>query len=845
MRADVRPGGGEYGDRVHRIRGIGRHFWVGCGRYTRVMSALDTETVERLARVALAADQPYLYCRVVPVLSGAAPESAEWILGYLKALVQLGLHDAARDLLVRFEGDTAADPQVEALTRAVSGAPRSRIPWTSRRRRFEANVAALSKRDVRAAEAVRSAWGAACERYEMHACADGNIQVRDMSAVWPARWVRGLDDHKGRAASRINVTSAGILPPPLLFEGMGLGLEILEGYRRTRKVFLDASAGVYIVEPSAEATGIAFHLHDWREVLADESVYVIVGCDASARLGELLSGDDYLPLTDRYCYCGDVDTRVANPATSVLASVGANRQSRAQALRVEIGERYAGRDACYWARRYAENVDEDGRATGRRLRVIGITSLHTTFLQYSMRDCLEALEALGHETRLLIEPAAHKCLDPVAALSVQRDFEPDVVLLLSRMRYEMTGLIHEAIPSVSWDQDALPWVFDPQRNPALAWNDFLMGFSAANAGERFGWPAHRLMFCPMAGGADTYSSAPLPASDLAPFRSDVSYVSHASATVEDEAEHAASWLSNGRHREVLRAAIARIAPGWLHGGEFPGPVMRVIVDTGAELGVRLSNDEACQVSVALLRVGDRAFRHVALEWVADWADRTGRTFHLWGNGWDRHPRLARYARGATGNGEELRRVYQASAINLQLMGYGFIHQRALDGLMAGGFFMTRRSRADVQGPDLRELVELLDACGVSDSAGLVAMGRDGRAERIRALLTAFGADPRVLDARVINAWRCGLLLPAADEVIPGFREMSFTSAREFEAQAERFLASAESRGRHASEMREVLMERYSYGSRMGEMLGFLSRGFRVEADGVDARAGRTEAAVVP
>jgi hypothetical protein len=789
------------------------------------MAAIDIQLLGRLARAALASGQPYPFCRVVPLLAAASGNTAKWVTGYLESLVRLGLNAEAHRLIEQFPADFQNDAAVAGFVERIRSSPSRRIAWSSRKRRYEANLQALSQIDPNLADMVREAWNRASSAYELHLCSDGNVQVKRSDVLWPPQWLPSLDDHRTYAPERVDTTVDGILPPPLLFDGVGLGWEILAGYRATRKVFLESSSAIYIVEQHPEAVGIAFHIHDWREILADDRVRWFVGPQASEDLAALLRSDTGWPLSVRICSCGLLGDPSRDLLTSVMQSTHGERVRHADALREKIADRYVGRDAAYWADRFAASMDDGGRP----LRIMGVTSIHTTFLKHSMRDCLSALEQLGHETRIVIEPDHHRTLDPTITLQAQLDFEPDVVLLLSRMRYEMPNLVHPDIPSVTWDQDALPWVFDAKKKPTLAWNDFLMGFSAATAGQRFGWPADRLMHCAMAGGADIYSPVALTEDSLAPFRSDVSYVSHASATVEEESEHAMKWLPEGRLRDLFQSVVRRVIPEWLRGAVFPGSVMPVVVDTAAELGVRLSRDEAFQVFDALLRVGDRVFRHVALEWVADWADRTGRTFHLWGNGWDRHPRLGRYARGATGNGEELRCVYQASAINLQLMGYGFIHQRALDGLMASGFFMTRRSQADVQGPALRELVDLFDACGISDSAGLAALGADERAERIRTLLSDFGADPRVLDARVVNSWRCGLLLPTADEIIPGFQDISFTSAQEFEVQAERFLADPDLRGRYASQMRAVLMERYSYRSRMGQMIEFLERGFRAQA----------------
>lgn len=795
------------------------------------MASIDMETIGRLARSALAANEPYLYCRVVPVLASSSPEQAEWVLGYLKALVRLGLHGAARDLIERFDDSVLQEPAIRELANAVSQTPHSHVPWTSRRRRFDANLAGLARRDAQAAAAVGRAWEEAQARYEMHDGGDGNVQVREVSAVWPARWVRSLDDHRGRAAGRVRTDSAGILPPPLLFEGVGLGWEILEGYRRTRRVFLEASAAVYIVEPRAEAVGLVFHLHDWRELLADESVYWFIGADAERRFGALLDGDATLPLTDRYCYSGEGEGPPARPVTSVLAQVGARRQSRAAALRAQISGVYAGRDATYWARRFDEAADDAGRATKHRLRVLGLTSLYTTFLQYSMRDCLRAIEGLGHETRLLIEPAAHRCLDPTTALQAQLEFAPDLVLILSRMRYEMPDLIHESIPTVTWDQDALPWVFEESRRPTLAWNDFLMGMSAMNARRKFGWPAHRCRFFPMAGGVQTYSETRLGADALEPYRCDVSYVSHASRVPEEEAQAVESWLPNEKLRVLYRAAVAKLLPEWTAGGAFPGPTMTAIVDACMEGSCSCDSDERHKINQALHRVGDRAFRHAALEWVADWAESTGRVFLLWGNGWDQHPRLARFARGATQNGEALRRVYQGSTINLQLMGFGFLHQRAFDGVMAGGFFMARRSQADAHGALGRDLIRSLDEAGVCDAAGIASLGDGKRRGKIETLLTAMGLDARVLDAGSTETLRFSAENDYAADVVPHFDEITFGGPEEFAERAERFLREPETRSRYATHMRQALVERYSYDARMADMIRFVRDGFRVDAGG--------------
>lgn len=793
------------------------------------MAGIDLETVSRLARTALRAGDAYLFGRVVPVLAEAEPHRAEWILAYVRVLGELGLGTAAHQLLSCFDEDLRRSPEISELERSIRSRPSGLVPWTSRRRRFEANLAALSAQDAAAADQVLHVWPEASQQFEMHACTDGNVQIRRCGPPWPPRWWPALDDHRARAPEVVNARRTGLLPPPLVFEGVGLGWEVLEGFDKTTNVFLQASAALFVIEPDPTAVALVFHLHDWRAHLRCSRFRLFVGSDAGRRLAALLESDTRWPVADRVCSI-DSPTQVAPVGSgAIMAAVAGARAAKVEEITREITRRYDGRDARYWAARFADAMEDNGRAAGRPLRVLGITSLHTTFLQFSMRDCLRAIERLGHRTKLLIEDDQHLCLDASAVLRAQLEFEPDVVLLLSRMRYEMPQTIPSVIPSITWDQDSLPWVFDASCRPQLAWNDFLMGFTAITASRKFGWASHRCRNCKMAGSVDTYCADPLPESQLAPLRCDLSYVSHASATVEQELVHVDGWLAEVRLRDLFRATVEHWRPRWRAGEAFPGPTMATLVDLAERQSWTLSPEERAKVSQAVQRVGDRLFRHQALEWVADWADRTGAVFRLWGNGWEQHPRLARYARGSTRNGHELRCVYQASKVNLQLMGFGFLHQRALDGLMAGAFFMTRRCPADDQGPAIRELAGLLEQHSVRTRGDLAALTEASAHSKIEACMAALNIDPRVLCEEAVDYLRACAGSDYAAEVVPRFSEISFTSASEFAAKAAVFLADADVRQRYATQMREALVSGYSYEARMAEMLTFLRDGFRAQA----------------
>ncbi len=788
------------------------------------MSSIDLPLVARLARCAQQQGDHYLYCRVLSILAPSAPNSAEWILGYVRSLIELGLCGAARQLLSRMTVSPDVASVVAELQVVAENKTTGMADWSARRRRFKANVDALADRFPEAADMVRRSAEGLSDRYELHLCADGNAEVRMAGDPWPPRWLGGLDDHRAVAETRLNTQFRGISPPAQLFDGVGLGWEIFDGYKKTHRVFLDSSAALYVVEPNPEAVAIMFHIHDFRNVLSDARARFFVGVDCISQFRALLESSAEWPVTDRVCHSQWMADKVAGQAFETMNDIANARAVRIDQLRERISTVYADRDASWWAGRLADAADENGKAVGRPLRILGLTSRHTTFLKYSMRDCLEALESLGYETKLVMESDDHLVLHPSVALQAQADFEPDIVLILSRMRYEMTALVHESVPSVSWDQDALPSVFDESRNPTLAWNDFLMGFSAATVQQRFGWPAERLMPCPMAGGASTYDDRQLSDDELAPYRCDVSYVSHASATPVDEANHAEQWLPEGQLRTVFRHTLATMLPDWESGGPFPGDLILRTYDSIEQLGLSLVYADISKVLIALGRVGDRAFRHVALKWISEWSQKTNRQFYLWGNGWEKHPTLSCHAKGPTENGDELKKVYQASTINLQLMGYGFLHQRALDGLMATGFFMARRASADCSGTNLRRLMRMLDEHDVASSEDLARLSKQARDE-IDRLLSFMGSDGRVLNPESLAGWRSACSIPDAMEVVPRFDEMSFTGATDFVTKAERFLADPHARHEQVSATRKMILEHYSYTARMRQMIRFVGEGF--------------------
>ena len=136
-------------------------------------------------------------------------------------------------------------------------------------------------------------------------------------------------------------------------------------------------------------------------------------------------------------------------------------------------------------------------------------------------------------------------------------------------------------------------------------------------------------------------------------------------------------------------------------------VCRFLRDLVAELRLRSGTsaqfDELAAYSTHPCAM--RLYRQQALRWSADAARELGLTFALYGNGWDKHPEFSAYARGPVASGRELHELTRRAAINLQIAPYLCLHQRLLDGICSGGFFLVRSHVSDVAPQAMLDLLE--------------------------------------------------------------------------------------------------------------------------------------------
>lgn len=261
---------------------------------------------------------------------------------------------------------------------------------------------------------------------------------------------------------------------------------------------------------------------------------------------------------------------------------------------------------------------------------------------------------------------------------------------------------------------------------------------------------------------------------------------------------------------------------------------RVIRDAAQDTGLELTAEQHGWLDTSYLAVvADRMYRFQTLEWVAAWAKGSGRTFHLYGPGWESDARFAPLARGVIENGEPLRRLYQAAKVNIHCNLHGTIHQRLLDGMSSGGFFLVRYNPADFMHAALTRRIAWMRS--VRDQMpGLFRLAEhpelrksfDDYPEDVRneGYPLAFEATENRLAGAVLTE-RVSRR-SAAGAVFDDFNRVTFNDADSFAQQMERFVGDDTLRESTARTLREQATATYSYAGILRELVAEMADYFR-------------------
>ncbi len=344
----------------------------------------------------------------------------------------------------------------------------------------------------------------------------------------------------------------------------------------------------------------------------------------------------------------------------------------------------------YWQQRSNDIIQ------GVPARVLVMTSRYTTFLRHSVEDIVESFCDLGHRAEVLMEHDDHSVLLPSRTLHRVLEFDPDLVIVPNFPRSLRKAYFPQGAPYVCWVQDAMSHLFEPTPN-APGEFDFLAGHLFKKATGLQGYKAGNQFAFPVPVSAKKF----VPKSDSPePDRKswgDIAYVSHQSQPPELLHANFLARCQPGVQPAVIKCyqRVESLIQQWGAGHQFhhlEEIISLFVADVGKAGDAKVHELLRIQYVNPL---AERLIRHETLSWVAQIADDHGLDFKLYGNGWDTHPQLARFACGPIAHDEELNECYRGAGVHLHASVNGCAHQRVFECALAGGLPLCRRDWGEV------------------------------------------------------------------------------------------------------------------------------------------------------
>jgi hypothetical protein len=427
---------------------------------------------------------------------------------------------------------------------------------------------------------------------------------------------------------------------------------------------------------------------------------------------------------------------------------------------------------------------------------------------------------------LLIERADHEIANPLLFAEVCAEFRPDLILMIDHYRGEFAGL-PQNIPCVMWVQDRLPNIFRAQAGAAQRSMDYSIGYGRQECVVAHGYPRERFMPAMVGVNERRFARRELTRDEVERFACDVSFVSHASTPAELLVQREIDKSALPQAKRFLATTFEMLRAVYDAGGFVTetGHIKRMLRESMCACGVETS-DISSLLDFFVQRVNNALFRQQAIAWLAE----LDVNLHLYGRGWDEHPRFKRHARGVADNERQLVAIYQASKINLQVTPFGAVHQRLFDGLSAGAFFLLRHCTGDDCDVIYREMWRWCEQAHVRGGEQFFEQAPPRVRAMIDRVVQLTGEDPsQIADTFFIGLEEtasAGFTRSPATLWPDEYPRVSFRTRADLSTLVRHFLTAADERHAIASAMRSTMLEHMTYKGVACRMLKFIADDMR-------------------
>ncbi len=337
------------------------------------------------------------------------------------------------------------------------------------------------------------------------------------------------------------------------------------------------------------------------------------------------------------------------------------------------------------------------------VRVMFLTCRFTTVLQYHAKSCLRAARRLGYDAKLLIErDDICRITDRDMKLQIA-EFKPHIVVSFDSFRYQEI-VRQKEIVWVTWVQDPMPRIMNKDTPKKLIARDIIIShFTTWEIFKKIGY--QDVIDAPIP--ADSYVYRPYHLSDMEynQYKCDICFVCHAS----DVKEHI-DWICEDFPPE-WRQRISFLYQGYQNyvnqTGELFYKIEQFIAFVDGVLkksfGISAGKEKVNYIANDMFSLlNQRIYRQCLVDWLLD-AGYTN--IKLWGNGWTKEEKYAKYAMGPAENGETLSKIYQASKIVLGNNVMTTAAARAWESMLSGAFYLSNYIPPEDDITDIRKIVK--------------------------------------------------------------------------------------------------------------------------------------------
>lgn len=689
-----------------------------------------------------------------------------------------------------------------------------RTPVTRLLSNLAKNLRALSQHRPAMCEQVAAAAPDA-DRFQITEGADGLLTINALrSGASPLCLSPGNRPSQGTRDAMAQLESAIRDDQAVALCGVGDGYLLAELARLSPEPVLGRELNVHLIEPDLALLRTVLMLHDLSGAhgpIAHGRFRWWVGADWAELMHATLAANPYLPVPPVHVRQG------LNPDPLVEKVQAMIRDLTRAAVKAQkrIDAYYAGLSRDDLVRVMRSEAE-------RRPRILLLTTRFSTVLQHSTADTAAAFEQLGWEAETVIEPDRDHRTTIGAVRNALDRFRPDLVFQIDHLRSEYPSpLFPDNLPFVCWIQDHLGNLTNPAAGASVGPMDFVLTAVGDRYIQRFGYPERQVLPVSKLTRLTPEGNAVPPSEHTA----DLAFVSNASQVPERLAERIIAELSpSAIDPEVAERSCQAIRAVYERGETLATyhDLDRQVQCAERELGRRMaSSDSARETFIRRelqARLNNVLYRQQALGWIAERADQHGDTLALYGQGWEDHPRFAPHARGPIAYGSALAAMTRATPINLQIVPFFAIHQRLLDGLAAGGFFLVREHPMDRAAAGLARFVsEQLDPAIRTTTDARQRIAPDQR-DTLEAHLSAMAPFADAGDpVRLVRQWLDVAVLTSDGEILPKFDAVTFRDRATLADRLATYLHAPDAEAnRHAviEAQRKAVADRLSYAAGM-------------------------------